>query len=134
MAEEVHCYCAFCRNPRRVYRKQSISFANVLQALGLASGLSYVFWGALDAKALLIFALSLMTLEIAIVIYARMDSTCPHCGFDPVLYMRNREAACEKVKKYIALRQNDPDVWLARKPPLRFARRKKKSSTKEIVV
>jgi hypothetical protein len=134
MAKEIHCFCAFCRNPRRVYRKESVSLVNVLQALGIALASSYIFWGTLNAKALLIFAITLMSFEIAIVIRSRVDSTCPHCGFDPVLYSRNRDAACEKVKKYIALRQNDPDVWLARKPPLRFAKRKKKGSTKEIVV
>ena len=134
MADGVHCYCAFCRNPRRVYRKQSLSFVNFLQALGIALSASYLFWRELNAKALLIFAIALMSLEIIIIIRTRIDSTCPHCGFDPVLYVRNREAACVKVKKYIELRQNDPDVWLARKPPLRFTKRKKKTSTHEIVV
>jgi len=133
MAAEIHCYCAFCRNPRQVYRKQSLSLINIFQALGIALSLSYLFWRTLDAKALLIFALTLMASEIVIVMRARLDSTCPHCGFDPILYIHDREAACGKVKRYIELRQNDPDVWLARKPPLRFRKRKKNTSTREIV-
>ncbi len=134
MAKGIYCYCAFCRNPRLVYRKQSISFVNILQALGVALALSYILWGRLSPKGIPIFVMTLILLEIAIVIRARVESTCPHCGFDPVLYVRNRELACEKVKRYIALRQNDPEVWLAHRPPLRFPKRKKKHSTKEIVV
>ena len=76
-----------------------------------------------------------MVIEIGVVAGARFDLTCPHCGFDPVLYAKNKDLACIKVKKCIDLRQNDPDVWLARRPPLRFAKRKKKvDSTREIVV
>jgi hypothetical protein len=132
---KVFCYCAFCRNPRTISRRKSFSFMNFLQALGIALSLSYLFWQGLNPKALPIFVVVLMLLEIAVLIRARFELTCPHCGFDPVLYAKNKDAACSKVKKYIELRQNDPDVWLARRPPLRFGKRKKKvDSTREIVV
>jgi hypothetical protein len=131
----IFCYCAFCRNPRTISRRKSFSAINFIQAFGVALMLSYLFWQNLDAKALPIFVAVLMLIEIAVLIRARFELTCPHCGFDPVLYAKNKDVACNKVKKYIELRQSDPDVWLARKPPLRFARRKRKTdSTREIVV
>jgi hypothetical protein len=108
---------------------------NFVQALGIASLLSFAFWQGFNAKALPLFVGALMLIEMAILVRARFELSCPHCGFDPVLYAKNKDVACSKVKKYIELRQNDPDVWLARRPPLRFGKRKKKvDSTREIVV
>jgi hypothetical protein len=130
---EISCYCAFCRMPRKVYRKNSLSLINFIQAVGIAASLSYVFWQELDPRALVVFVLSLMVIEIAILARRRYASECPHCGFDPLLYLRDQLKACEKVKNHLEARKEDPDVWLARKPPIRLPGRKKKSS-REIIV
>ncbi len=132
--KELFCYCAFCRNPRRVFRKRGVGLFNVIQAFGIALIASYVFWQNISPKALVIFAVVLMLIEMLILLRARLEATCPHCGFDPILYARDKDAACRKAKAHIDLRQNDPDVWLARRPPLRFSKRKKKGSSREIVV
>ncbi len=130
-----HCYCAFCRNPRTIYRKSGSSGVNVLQAGGVSLLCTFLFWEKLDPRALLIFVVCLMILEVVIHFRTRSEIACPHCGFDPVLYLKNKDAACAKVKVHIAARQNDPNVWLARRPPLRFSKKKKSPhSTRELVV
>jgi hypothetical protein len=111
-----------------------VGLVNILQAFGIALASSYIFWREVNPKAFIIFVVVLMVSESLIIFRRRMEMECPHCGFDPVLYVKNPEAACLKVKSKIELRQSDPDVWLARRPPLRFAKkRKKKNSTREIV-
>jgi hypothetical protein len=131
---KVDCFCAFCKTPRKVYRKKSLSLINYIQALSLSGVLSLVFWRSFDAKALLVFAMSLMFIEGFILFRRRSDVECPHCGFDPHLYLKNQSAACEKVKKHLEVRSLDPDVWLGKRPPLRFSKKSSKNSTKEIVV
>ncbi len=135
---KVHCYCAFCKNPRTVYKKRHLSLGNYVQALSLAVFASYMFWQSLDAKGILIFVIALVFIESFILMRHRLDVACPHCGFDALLYLKNQAAACEKVKIHLATRQSDPNVWLGRRPPLRFAKkspsRKDGKSTREIVV
>ncbi|MCC6278567.1 MAG: hypothetical protein IT289_11695 [Oligoflexia bacterium] len=129
---KVSTYCAFCRLPRSIYRKKGVNWVNVLQALGLACGSSYLIWRELDPRAMIIFVGSLAVMEIFILLRTRSEIECPHCGFDPVLYKRDPAKACEKVKLSIEARKEDPNVWLARRPPLRLPKRKR-SSTREIV-
>ena len=131
------CYCAFCKTPRRIFNKKMLSFSNYFQAFGLAAVTSYLFWQELDPRGLIIAIFFLILIEITHLVRSWVAVSCPHCGFDPALYIRNQAAACERVKGHLARRQEDPDVWLARKPPLRFAHRiipsKNKKSTREIV-
>ena len=79
-----------------------------------------------------------MFIEAAILIRRRLDVPCSNCGFDANLYLRDQEAACEKVKKFLATRQEDPKVWLGLRPPVTVAKKVKPSvksgkSTREIV-
>lgn len=128
------CYCAFCKNPRQLYAKRTLSLFNYIQAFGIGALMSLVIWRELNPKGLVIVVFAMIAMEAAILLRRRADLPCPHCGFDPALYRRNKEAACAGVKRHIENRQNDPDVWLARKPPITVSRRKKKNSTREIVV
>jgi hypothetical protein len=134
LARRIDCYCAFCRNPRRVYRKRSIGFVEIIQSFGLGAALTFLMWQRIDTRGLVIGLVILMFSEIAIQIRARLDAVCPHCGFDPILYVKNKQRAAEKVKLVLQQRQQDPDVWLGRKPPIRVSRRKKSDSTREIVI
>lgn len=129
---KLNCFCAFCKVPRTIYRKKALNGVNYIQALSLSSILSFIFWGKLDPKALIFFVMTLMFTEIGILIRRRAAAACPHCGFDPYLYLKDQNAACEKVKIHLEQRQADPDVWLGKKPPLRFSKRSSKNSTREI--
>lgn len=125
----MNCYCAFCKTPRRIYRKQNMQAINYIQAISLAAILSFIFWQRLDPRSLVLFVISLMLIEASVLLRRRMDVTCPQCGFDAHLYLKNQEAACEKVKKHLALRLEDPDVWLGKRPPLKMAKRAATSET-----
>jgi len=128
------CYCAFCKNPREIYSKRSLSLINYIQALGIGIIATFLIWHEFNPKGLVIVVFAMIVIESGILLRRRTDLPCPHCGFDPALYKRNASAACEQVKKHIEGRQDDPNVWLARRPPLTVSRRKKKNSTREIVV
>src|SRR5438270_26426 len=91
---KVQCYCAFCKTPRVVYKKKNLSLSNYIQALSLAIFCSMIFWQRLDAKAIVIFVISLIFIEGSVLFRRRLDIPCPHCGFDAHLYMKNQAAAC----------------------------------------
>jgi hypothetical protein len=135
-SKEVSCYCAFCRIPRRVYSKQSLSPGNVAQAVVFAAVSSLLFWQRIDPKGILLLIMAVAVIEAGILFRRRWSLACPHCGFDPIVYKRSPALACERVKMHIQARQDDPDVWLARKPPLKVSssKRKNKNSTRELVV
>jgi hypothetical protein len=125
-------YCAFCKLPRQVYRKRGVSLVNILQSLGMSAGLSFIFWRELDPRAMIFFVALLGFMEVGILLRGRAELQCPHCGFDPVMYKRSPEKTSEHVKKTIEARKEDPEVWLARKPPIRVGKRRKNSS-REII-
>ncbi len=50
--------------------------------------------------------------------------TCPHCGFDPILYKKNVQACVEKVKAHLEARKNNPSTLLSRQPKLNLPPRK----------
>ena len=43
---------------------------------------------------------------------------CSQCGFDPLLYMKSKDKACEQVKIHLEQRKNDPAVYLSSRPKL----------------
>ncbi|MBK9293337.1 MAG: hypothetical protein IPM57_02675 [Oligoflexia bacterium] len=126
---KLNCYCAFCKVPRHVYRKRHLSLINYIQGFSLSIVASFLIWRQIDPRALVILVLTLMFIEIGILIRRRLEAPCPHCGFDPYLYLKDQKAACDRVKMHLEKRQADPDVWLGKKPPLRFSKRSSKDIT-----
>ena len=55
--------------------------------------------------------------------------TCRHCGFDPVLYLKDINAAVSKVKRRLDERKSDPMSLMAE--PLRLPKQKKHAVEKE---
>lgn len=102
------CFCAFCRSERVVYLKRHISLVDVLLAAGASVLLGFIVWQDLDPRALMFFAFGLGVAEVFIQVRWRLSIACPHCGFDPVLYKRNREKAAERVKAFLEIRREDP--------------------------
>ncbi len=54
--------------------------------------------------------------------------TCKYCGFDPVLYLKDVNAAVLKVQNRLAERKNDPSTMLA--APLKIPHRIKSTDVK----
>ncbi len=122
MASRVQIFCAFCRSPRRVYRSRRIGLAHVV-ASALAAGLIMAaLWQEFDARVMIVFVICLAIAEVFLQIRWRMSLTCHQCGFDPVVYKKNPEAAAEKVKIHLQRRKEDPRYLLS--PSLNLPLRK----------
>lgn len=102
------CFCAFCRSERVVYRKKHISFFDGALAAAASFLLGFIVWQDIDPRVLMFFAFGLGFAELFIQVRWRLSISCPHCGFDPVLYKRNKDLAAERVKAFLELRREDP--------------------------
>jgi len=111
----IHCYCAFCRSPRRVYRKKHLGWTNVALSLILAAFLSVTIWQRLEPKALILFISGMICAEIFLQLRWRLTLPCRHCGFDPLLYLRSPKAASRKVRDHYEWRRQQPDFYLTAK-------------------
>jgi hypothetical protein len=85
-------------------------------ALAASATLSLIVWQTLDPRAVVFFALAMGFAELFIVMRWRMSISCPKCGFDPVLYKKNPEAAAARVKRFMEWRREDP-LWVLAPPP-----------------
>lgn len=108
------CYCAFCRSERAVYTKKNIGVGDIFgSALG-AGVLMMAIWQEFDPRSLVIFVFLLAIAEVFVQVRWRMTIACPHCGFDPVLYLKDQGKAVEKVKIRLDQRRNNPATLLAK--------------------
>ncbi len=110
------CWCAFCKWERKIYRKRHLSFLNVFLCLLLSVLISEVLWSYFDPRMLVLFVSFLFVAELFLLIRWRVTVSCPYCGFDPILYLRNREAAVKKVKSYLENAKGDQFILSARNP------------------
>lgn len=117
MSHEV--FCSFCRSRHRVYKKQHVSFINVLLS-SLLSGILGVawFWPEINFKFIVLIPFFLLVAELFIHLRWRCSLICPECGFDPILYKKSPEAASLKVQAKLEKRAQDPNSYL--KPPLKI--------------
>ena len=118
------CFCAFCKNERRVYLRRHIGFSEVLSSLLLSVLFSFIFWQQLRAEALAFFVMVLIITECLIHFRYRLGLACPYCGFDPILYRRDPQAAARVVKDFMERRKQDPLFYLSNKGYDKLARRK----------
>lgn len=125
LTQRTNCYCAFCRSPRKVHRKKNISLSNILVSAVGAVALAYLIFHELHVLSFVFFISFLIVSEAFVQIRWRASIPCKHCGFDPLLYIKNQNQAVEKVKIHLAKRKNDPGSLLAR--PLNLPRVNPKS-------
>lgn len=78
----------------------------------------YVIWEDFNPKAGVFFVFFLIMSEIFVQTRWRLSVICQSCGFDPVLYLKNRELSAQKVKAFIEERNAKPENIL--KSPLRL--------------
>lgn len=107
-------YCAFCKSPRKVYTKKHINFFDIISSAVLAAAIMYLLWHGFDAKVVMIFAFIVGVSDLFIQLRWRASISCPYCGFDPVLYIRNSDMAVQKVKAFLEKKKVDPKYLLSR--------------------
>lgn len=109
-----NCYCAFCKSPRRIYRKKNISLANLIGSALASVVVMFALWQQYDPRVLIVFVVCAAISEVFVKLRWRLSVVCRQCGFDPVLYLRHPEAAAEKVKTQLDRRKQDPKYLLSR--------------------
>lgn len=109
-----NCFCAFCKSPRRIYRKKNISLVNILGSALAAAVVMFAIWQQYDPRVMIAFVICLAVSEVFVKIRWRLSVVCRQCGFDPVLYLKKPELAAEKVKIQLDLRKQDPKYLLAK--------------------
>lgn len=109
-----NCYCAFCKTPRRIYRKKNISFLNVVASAMASIVVMFAIWQEYDPRVLVVWVVCLGISEIFVKIRWRLSVVCRSCGFDPVMYLKDPDSAAKKVKEQLDLRKQDPKYLLAK--------------------
>ncbi len=110
------CYCAFCKTPRKVYKRKSLSYIEILGLIFLSITFTFVFFKSMDPRGLFIVGASLLVGEIFTQLKWRTAMVCQNCGFDPVLYLRDHEQAGLKIKAFLEKRSTSPAHLL--RPPI----------------
>ncbi len=73
----------------------------------------FMLWQKWNAKFFLLFVGLMGVTEIVIILRWRATLACSVCGFDPILYITQREKLVERVKQKLELRRNNPDQFLS---------------------
>lgn len=106
------CYCAFCKSPRQIYIKKRVSIVNLLASSLVSFVFIIAFFGEWDPRFFIVFVAALAVGEIFVQLRWRMSIVCNHCGFDPILYLKDIDAAVLKVQTRLDERKNDPNMLL----------------------
>lgn len=120
------CFCAFCRNPHRIYKKKGIGILHVFLSLMVAVFFMWSFWGQWNAQAIPLFLICLFLGEVLMHFRWRLALICRQCGFDPLIYQKSHRRAAEKVRLHLERRKSDPRFLLA--PPLQLPKQRKEAS------
>jgi hypothetical protein len=117
-----------------VYRKKHVSLIDAFLAFAASLLLSFIIWQAYDPRAVVFFALGLGVAELFVLIRWRVTIACPKCGFDPVLYKKNPQAAADRVKRFMDWRRQDPAAVLNPPPKLPVIMKKKEGAVRRAAV
>lgn len=88
---------------------------NILASLMASVVLMFAIWQEYDPRAIVVFVVCLAISEVFVQIRWRLAVVCRTCGFDPILYVKDPEAASQKVKFQLDRRKEDPKYLLAKR-------------------
>lgn len=114
------CYCAFCGHKRKVYHLKKSALSHLLLSLLISILLMWAIWLTIEPKAIYIFIVVHCLTEFIVHFRWRVSLVCSQCGFDPLIYIRDKNKAAQKVKAYLLARKTDPKFLLAPKLHLPF--------------
>ncbi|MFN3696457.1 MAG: hypothetical protein ACK4VO_03365 [Pseudobdellovibrio sp.] len=116
------CYCAFCKNTRKVYLSKHLNLAGVVGLVLLSYVVTSIIWQEADIRGLAILGVLLIVAEAFTRLRWRQSMICGHCGFDPVIYVQSPDRAAQKIQNYMRRRTERPEFLL--KPALKLPQRK----------
>jgi hypothetical protein len=115
------CFCAFCGQKRMIYRLRRANLTHFMLSLLISIMFMWSIWQSVEPRGILIFIIVQVFIEVVVHFRWRLSVTCRHCGFDPVIYLKDHNRAAEKVKNYLERRKVDPRFLLS--PALNLARK-----------
>ncbi len=95
--------------------KKHAGLLDFATALFMSALIMWSRWQEVNPKAIAIFVAIVMAMEVVIQLRYRLNLTCQYCGFDPVLYKKDPEAAAKTVKAHMERLRGDPDFLLSEK-------------------
>jgi len=116
------CFCAFCKNTRKVYTSKHLNVAGVVGLVVLSYVLTTLIWQEADVRGLAILGFLLVISEAFTRLRWRQSMICGHCGFDPVTYVQSPDKAAAKIQSFLQKRSERPEFLL--KPALKLAPKK----------
>lgn len=107
-------FCAFCRSRRKISLKKNVTFVEGTYCVLAAILLSLLFWQNFDVRILFIFGILLAITEVILQMRWRLAISCPYCGFDPVLYKKNKVLTAQRIKNHLERRKKDPHALFSK--------------------
>lgn len=129
ISRRTSCYCAFCKNTRKVYSGKHLSLMGIVGVVLLSYVMTYIIWQQPDIRGLIILGTFLMIGESTTQLRRRQSLVCKNCGFDPAIYVKSPELAAAKIKEFIRTRSEKPEFLL--RPALNLPKRKAAAPTGE---
>lgn len=120
----VSCYCAFCKNQRKVYANKHLTLSDILGLVLLGIVMTYAVFRSLDTRGLAAIGTMLIIGELFSQTKWRSSMICRHCGFDPIIYVRDPGKAGLKIKAFLEMRSEMPEYLL--KPQIVMSAKKHK--------
>lgn len=81
-----------------------------------------ILWQQPDPRVFMVFVICVAVSEIFVQIRWRVSIACPHCGFNPVLYLKDPDRAAARVSEFYEMKKQDPAFFLSGNPLVKVAR------------
>ncbi len=96
-----HFYCPQCKASRRVrLRPRPETPLRVIQVTLVAAMVTLAAWDWLQWKGMFSFLPVWVLFEGGYRVLARAQLSCPHCGFDPYLYLNDTQRARDEIERF----------------------------------
>ncbi len=101
---------------RKVYSGRHLGLIEIMGIVFFGIITTYAVYHELDIRGLMFVGILLLMGELFTQLKWRTSMVCRNCGFDPVVYVRNPEAAGLKIKAFLENRSESPEHLL--RPPV----------------
>lgn len=91
----------------------------------------WVLWAEVNPKAIVFFVMNMTVCEVFLQIRWRLSLVCPHCQFDPLLYLKSPEKAAARIRQHFEKLQDSPKYLLGYHPLQRLRAERRKYAVKK---
>ncbi|MBX7231894.1 MAG: hypothetical protein K1X29_07385 [Bdellovibrionales bacterium] len=109
LSKPQECFCAFCGSTRKVLRRRQPLGIHFFGSAILTAIITLLVWEELHPKGLVLWGIIFSLLETSNLWLWRIGIICPHCGFDPILYLKNPQQAAKRVRNLFDRKKQKED-------------------------